>query len=129
MQRIIQRRKTMSKEYIEKEAFVAEMKKRQEAAKAWLKKAKDQETRVRADAVSCFIQEVKWTLEKITPADVKPVVRGEWVEGEYVGEVGYEIKWHCSSCGFAVLSEEYPAWHYCPNCGADMRKEANDDER
>lgn len=49
--------------------------------------------------------------------------KGEWIEGEYVGEVGYEIKWRCSSCGFAVLSEEYPAWHFCPNCGADMGDE------
>lgn len=66
-------------------------------------------------------------IRNFDPADVKPVVRGEWIEGEYVGEVGDEIKWHCSSCGFAVLSDEHPAWRFCPDCGADMRKEAKDE--
>lgn len=71
-----------------------------------------------------FLDGVKVVLHMLsteTPADVKPVVRGNWIEGEYVGDVGDEIKWHCSSCGFAVLSDEYPAWHFCPTCGVDMR--------
>lgn len=29
----------------------------------------------------------------------------------------------CSECGF----EGAPYWDYCPNCGADMRTEGNDD--
>jgi rubrerythrin len=97
--------------YVEKEAFIALLNKR----------------------IYCLCggETVKETknirdmLEVFPAADVAPVARGEWIEGEYVGEVGYEIKWHCSSCGFAVLSEEYPAWHYCPNCGAEME---GDDE-
>lgn len=66
-------------------------------------------------------------INDMPPADVAPVVRGEWIEGEYVGEVGDELKWHCSSCRFAVLSDEYPVWHFCPSCGAEMRKEVNDE--
>ena len=56
---------------------------------------------------------------------------GKWVyaEDEY-GMDGY----HCNQCGFFVLwdythkfinyIEDY---HFCPNCGADMRGEADED--
>lgn len=51
--------------------------------------------------------------EDIPTVDAVPVRPGKWIEGElYI---------RCSECG-------YPAGHlsdnYCPNCGADMRGEA-----
>lgn len=107
----------MSKEYIEKEAAITKLRDLYEY----------EYPTAGGDFDEYVTRLLPNALLNMKPVDVKPVVRGEWIEGEYVGEFGYEIKWHCSSCGFAVLSEEYPAWHYCPNCGADMRKEANDE--
>ena len=63
-------------------------------------------------------------LEAITPADVRPVVRGEWVKNKD------RVGWHCSVCkvdniyAYSWNSEkgkdEFQD-NYCPCCGADMR--------
>lgn len=42
------------------------------------------------------------------PADVAPVVHGEWIEGK-------ELE-RCSICG----KKGFPDWPYCPKCGAKM---------
>lgn len=44
-------------------------------------------------------------------ADVRPVVRGKWVDEPIKG-----IWYHCSVCQGRF---DY-AWHFCPNCGAKM---------
>lgn len=48
---------------------------------------------------------------------------GEWINREkcQVDEDAYEVA-TCSECG-AEITIEYPHDSYCPNCGADMRKE------
>ena len=48
-------------------------------------------------------------------ADVKPVVRGEWVWTE-TGDEDYEQFWVCSVCG----EHDFYEANYCPNCGARM---------
>lgn len=78
------------------------------------------------------------SVSRIPAADVKPVVKGEWVK------CGRDRRPLCSKCGYEPLeiTREYivdgkpHSWdgaynlsNFCPNCGADMRKEANDDER
>ena len=50
---------------VDADAFSAEMKKRQDAAREWKKEAKDSETAARADAVLSFLCEVKLTLDKL----------------------------------------------------------------
>lgn len=66
------------------------------------------------------------TIEDVPAADVRPVVRGEWVKNE--GRAG----WHCSSCKVDNIFAY--SWNsntgknefqdnFCPNCGADMRGE------
>lgn len=45
--------------------------------------------------------------------------KGEWIEGEtiyFCGEQHFPMK--CSVCGRTALNEP---WHFCPNCGADMK--------
>ena len=65
--------------------------------------------------------------DDIPAADVQPVVRGKWNETKRVTDkYGFEsIHWKCSSCGIEIetVSQIYDisAWHFCPNCGADMR--------
>lgn len=55
-----------------------------------------------------------------SPVDAKPVVRGEWIPDKH----DPEFKLWCSACNWTGV---YP-YNFCPNCGADMRKE-KDDER
>ena len=50
-------------------------------------------------------------LQNFPAADVRPVVRGKWIKIKY-----RSICRDCSFRGFA-------RWNFCPNCGADMRKE------
>ena len=53
-------------------------------------------------------------LSNIPAADVKPVVRGEWMnDTRYSG-------WTCSNCDY---HDGNATDNYCPNCGADMRGE------
>jgi hypothetical protein len=43
---------------------------------------------------------------------------GEWIEEDEYGDL-----WVCDQCGFA---SEFN-YHFCPNCGAKMRGENDDD--
>lgn len=57
-------------------------------------------------------------------ADVKPVARGEWIEAQ---EISFDNVYACSACGNEFVLEsgtpEDNEYNFCPNCGADMRKE------
>lgn len=65
------------------------------------------------------VQEYANEIVKIPAADVRPVVRGEWIwtidDDEYLGEY-----WKCNLCG----EHSYIGYNFCPNCGADMREES-----
>ena len=55
-------------------------------------------------------------------------MRGRYIGTEYDGyadgcPVYYE--WKCSVCG-CTFEDEKPNYNFCPNCGADMRGEQND---
>ena len=67
-------------------------------------------------------------LESLPAEDVRPVVRGEW-NAEIDHRYGVDNwRFYCSKCGFVEV-HAYFDWkrhNYCPNCGADMRKEAQD---
>lgn len=52
--------------------------------------------------------------------DAVEVVHGEWIEDEY----GFI---HCSICGMEYDEPEHYKTNYCPNCGAKMDGEVNDD--
>ena len=68
--------------------------------------------------------ECEIAIETIPAADVRPVVRGKWIESKSIMEVLY-----CSECGFRTIYGAMPDglgrnYSYCPNCGADMREES-----
>ena len=58
---------------------------------------------------------IKRVLLQAPAADVRPIVKGTWIE-----EPDRWLHWHCSECGYAIsgLNMEY---HYCPNCGAETK--------
>ena len=72
-------------------------------------------------------------LNDMPAADVKPVVRGEWIFEEYE-LASWCTKAVCSSCKKTVANNSDLAhdwgqrlflhdYKFCPNCGADMRIE------
>ncbi len=69
------------------------------------------------DAMQESIDDVR----KLPAADVREVVRGEWIMND-------ECRTVCSLCGnvVAFVSHADKRWefgNFCPNCGADMRRE------
>lgn len=62
-------------------------------------------------------------LNKISAADVRPVIRAHWIDMKPTNEeTGLPISikgpdFRCSNCG----ATEFPR-NFCPNCGADMRR-------
>lgn len=60
-------------------------------------------------------------IEDFPPADVRHVVRGEWSVA-----IGYDPKRSCL-CS-ACQRMNYEPSNYCPNCGADMREETNEND-
>ena len=94
----------MSKEYIEKEALLAQV--RESRANNTHLNNRDRH------AHDTEHRHFEYMIFTAKPADVKPVVRGEWINhGSYQ---------ECSVC-----HEERPGFDsyrfFCPNCGADMR--------
>lgn len=60
-------------------------------------------------------------MAEIPPADVRPVVRGRWINEERVGFGSFEAE--CSNCGRRLIFNS--AWMCCPWCMADMRGDKN----
>ena len=78
--------------------------------------------------------EINEVLNSIPAADVRPVVRGRWVEarGSWC-TLGGDPVWECSECGkgrhvYGIEHGSYGAdvadgqWVACPNCGAEMEE-------
>lgn len=110
----------MSKEYIEKEAALTEFRKACNFCRVLVG---------RPMCGECSVSDSIYEVKRIPPADVKPVVRGEWMEPEgsecvhaFAGEVSISLpSKKCSVCGHLAVT--FPKSNFCPNCGADMRKE------
>ena len=67
--------------------------------------------------------EVRKIMEDIPPADVKPVVRGKWIIRNTFDDCVYA---RCDQCAITqIFYYGKPLTNFCPNCGADMRKEEN----
>lgn len=58
---------------------------------------------------------IRSVIEQIPTADVRPVLRGEWLEPD--DDYGYL---ECSVCEERSPNDE--RWNFCPNCGAYMRE-------
>ncbi len=66
-------------------------------------------------------------IHALPAADVREVVRGKWEKVEY--NRGQHILYRCSLCGNPFGCDKGKpkenGLKYCPNCGADMRGEAD----
>lgn len=69
-------------------------------------------------------------IEELPAADVRPVVRGEWeIDNSYAGPGLMNLR--CSVCGefggtWRDCTLPSMLYKFCPNCGADMRPDKND---
>lgn len=88
---------------------------------------------VRREAVRKIVQYMPPQLEAVNAipaADVKPVVRGKWVQKrEQITIDSYWIRWECSECGYCRAKGwehssdgKKPIANLCEMCGADMRE-------
>lgn len=69
------------------------------------------------------VNEIMEFIAKIPAADVRPVVRGEWINDRNGKYSSSGDNFYCSICKDPSLRAfGKPAkTNYCPNCGADMR--------
>ena len=69
--------------------------------------------------------QIRGMLMDIPSADVAPVRHGRWVESFKVNAPPtLRSRWKCSWCGNV---QTYGATDYCPNCGAKMDEENDND--
>ena len=80
-----------------------------------------------------YVLSIRQAVREIPAADAAPVKHGRWVETEE------EICWHtenaveCSECGESYILDEWGYdefkrfMNFCPNCGAKMDKEEDDE--
>lgn len=67
-------------------------------------------------------------IKHLPAADVAEVRHGRWVQcfEDWRKQIEGD---KCSVCGFEHYGTSIGHYHYCPNCGAKMDKEASDDIR
>ena len=66
--------------------------------------------------------DLKFYIEEEPTLDIKPVIRGKWIEEEDE----FLTYYRCSACEEVYCGDEIgmsieSIYHFCPNCGADMR--------
>ena len=86
----------------------------------------------------CVEYVFKWLSEEFEiietepSADVAPVVHGKWKPVRYTtycscGKSYETYHYLCTACNHVAYAQPY-GLKYCPNCGAKMDKEVNDDD-
>ena len=86
----------------------------------------------------CVEYVFKWLSEEFEiietepSADVAPVVHGKWKPVRYTtycscGKSYETYHFLCTACNHVAYAQPY-GLKYCPNCGAKMDKEVNDDD-
>ena len=79
------------------------------------------EAAIEAAKKSHLYFDIKPIINSIPTADARPVVRGEWIK--YAPDNSDMMT--CSECEkYWILDGDQYDFHFCPNCGADMREES-----
>ena len=63
-------------------------------------------------------------IKKLPAVDAEPVRYGRWIKRGYVCG---ESEWKCSACGETEWRGSTYGLNFCPNCGAKMDKEREDE--
>ena len=95
-----------------------------------IQKLKDAVERVKPNEVTKdIVNDVIKLLQNEPTADVQEVKRGHWREGAFLKVSGLNNypSVICSNCGITfcdIINNHDYMYRYCPNCGADMRGDA-----
>ncbi len=76
----------------------------------------EREAALSAQNKSMNLAECSKRLERIPAADVRPVVRGKWIQCKNW------TKCVCSACSWEITFVTGNSYNFCPNCGADMKE-------
>lgn len=71
------------------------------------------------------LEDARNTISNFPTADVAPVVHGKWIIPTKIGHRSFNIP-HCSVCNGIPCGVDENT-NYCPNCGAKMDGNDNDD--
>lgn len=71
---------------------------------------------------NCRIEDVQEWLDEQPAIDAVPVVHARWIE-PCINKYGHPCH-HCSACRFKASQKDR---NYCPNCGAMMRGETDEE--
>lgn len=116
----------LNKEYIEKEAALTEFNKTCALCR---------ELVLRPMCDKCSNADSIHHIKELAPANVKPVVMGEWLivdESYWRGTQSQDkqinrVSLKCSNCGHRITRKDFRGIrNFCPNCGADMRGEKDE---
>lgn len=69
----------------------------------------------------CYADTIE-TVKHLPAADVEPVRHGRWLDCEAHNDIE-----QCSECGMIFSYPSYYRYKFCPNCGAKMDLEDNDE--
>lgn len=71
---------------------------------------------------ACKLDPVKDIIDDFPTEEVRPDIPGEWIP--VVDDEGFVTKHKCSKCN----AIGFRSMNFCPECGADMRKEGEEEE-
>lgn len=73
----------------------------------------------------CELSSTQW--DELTDAIMQLPSEHEKGKWKFDNRYAYIVRFFCSQCHESYNVDTFmgkPMWNYCPNCGADMRKEA-----
>ena len=74
---------------------------------------------------ACWVDDALDYIDSEPAADVAPVRHGRWIEKETYNLC---IMYDCSLCGDRILDNGHH-WYYCPNCGARMTEDIDEQKK
>lgn len=76
--------------------------------------------------LATFVWEFGQELRQLPIVEERP--HGEWKEYPNVTDENNNPVWYtCSCCNYCATWGDHRNYRFCPNCGADMRKEGDSD--
>lgn len=74
---------------------------------------------------ACWVDDTLDYIDSEPAADVAPVQHGQWIEKE---KYTFGIMYDCSLCEDRILDNGHH-WNYCPNCGARMTEDIDEQKK
>lgn len=83
--------------------------------------ARNKRRKALRECVSGLCRDICFAIDIAPNADVRENVKGEWIESDEIKDIWFPM-FRCSVCHWLCAGIS----NFCPNCGADMGGEEND---